>query len=115
MHPKFDLEERTLKFGKKIVNFCKTLPPDKVNFRLVDQLIRSGTSIGANYREANETESPKDFKHKILICLRESKETVFWLELIKEANQNFESDIAVLIGESKEYVKIFATIFAKFN
>ncbi|MFA5187828.1 MAG: four helix bundle protein [Patescibacteria group bacterium] len=86
MERKFDLEDRTLIFGKEIIHLCKSLPANTINFRLIDQIIRSGTSMGANYREANETETKKDFKHKIRICLRECKETGYWLELIEEAN-----------------------------
>jgi len=113
MDKKYDLEERTLGFGKKVIHLCKALPPNAVNFRLIDQVVRSGTSSGANYREANETETKKDFKFKIRICLRESKETVYWLELIKEANMDFQERIDKLLQETKELVKIFGSILEK--
>lgn len=57
----YDLEDRTLEFGKRIIRLAKALPKNTVNFKLVDQVVRSGTSMGANYREANETETKKDF------------------------------------------------------
>jgi len=61
---KFDLEKRTLKFAKKIIRPCKELSKNTVNFRLTDQIIRSASSIGTNYREANETDTKKDFKKR---------------------------------------------------
>jgi four helix bundle protein len=110
---KYDLEDRTLTFGKEIVHLCKALPANTVNFRLIDQIIRSGTSMGANYREANETETKKDFKHKIRICLRECKETGYWLELLKEANPDYQDKLNKLAQENSELRKIFAAILIK--
>lgn len=111
----YDLEERTLEFGKRIIRMCKALPPNTINFKLTDQIIRSGTSVGANYREANETSTKKDFKFKIGICLRESKETIYWSQLIIEANQKFDKRIEPLLKENMELVKIFATILKSQN
>ena len=113
MDKKYDLEDRTLQFSKDIIIFCKSLPGNTINFRLIDQIIRSGTSMGANYREANETVTKKDFSHKIRICLREGKETRYWLELLKEANPGFEEKIDKLIIENGELIKIFAAILLK--
>jgi len=113
MDKKYDLEDRTLELGKEIIRLCKILPANTINFRLIDQSVRSGTSFGANYREANETDTKKDFRFKIRICLRESRETIYWLELIKEANPNFQIRINQLIAETKEMVKIFGSILAK--
>ncbi len=73
----YDLEGRTLEFSKRIIRLSKALPKNTINFRLADQLIRSGTSIRANYREANETETKKDFKFRIRICRKEGKETIY--------------------------------------
>ena len=85
-----------------------------MNFqRIIDQIIRSGTSMGANYREAKETSTKKDFKFKIGICLRESKENAYWLQLIIEANPGLEKRIEPLLKENRELVKIFATILLK--
>jgi len=110
---KFDLEDRTLKFGKRIIRLCRALPRDAVNRRLSDQLLRAGTSVGANYREANETETKRDFRHKIGISRKEAKETNYWLKLVIEANPQFEGEIQPLLGESIELVKIFASIVEK--
>ena len=109
----YDLEERTLEFGKRIIRMCKALPSNTINFKLIDQVVRSGTSLGANYREANETSTKKDFKFKLGICLRESKETIYWLQLVIEANPEFEKKMKLLLKENRELVKIFATILVK--
>ena len=111
----YNLEERTLEFSKKIMRLCKKLPFDRINNRLVDQLVRSGTSIGANYREANETDTKKDFKNKIRIAKKEAKETLYWLELLIEANHNYQLEINGLIDESSQLMKILASIYEKTN
>jgi four helix bundle protein len=111
--PKYDLEERTLDFGKRIIRMAKSLPKSTINFKLIDQVVRSGTSMGANYREANETETKKDFKYRIRICRKEGKETIYWLKLIIEANLEFKNRIKPLLQESSELVKIFASILEK--
>ena len=110
---KYDLEERTLEYSKRIIRLCKALPKDTINFKLTGQLIRSGTSMGANYREANETETKKDFRFRIRICRKEGKETIYWLELVIEANPEFEEKIKPLSKETLELVKIFASILEK--
>lgn len=109
----YDLEKRTLEFGKRIIRMVKALPKNTVNLKLIDQIVRSGTSVGANYREANETETKKDFRFRIRICRKEGKETIYWLELIIEANPAFKKRIEPLIQESIELVKIFASILLK--
>lgn len=109
----YDLEDRTLEFGKRIINLSKALPKNTINFKLIDQLVRSGTSMGANYREANETETKKDFKFRMRICRKEGKETIYWLNLIIEANPEFEERIKPLLQETSELVKIFAAILNK--
>lgn len=78
----YDLEERTGKFGEKIIMFAKKIPINAVTMPLISQLVRSGTSIGANYCEADGAESKKDFKHKLGICKKEAKETKHWLRLV---------------------------------
>ncbi len=110
---KYDLEERTLEFGKRIIGLAKSLPKNAVNRRLIDQVIRSGTSMGANYREANETETKRDFKFRIRICRKEGKETIYWLQLVVEANLEFKEKVKPLLQESTELVKIFAAILEK--
>ncbi len=109
----YNLEERTLEFGKNIIRLCKVLPFNTVNKRLGDQVIRSGTSIGANYREANETDTKRDFKNRIRISKKEAKETTYWLELIIDANSNLKAKITPLLAESKELMKILGSIYEK--
>jgi four helix bundle protein len=75
----YDLEERTAQFGENIIDFVKTLPTNPINNQLIGQIVRSGPGIGANYVEADGAESKKDFRHKIAICKKESKETKHWL------------------------------------
>jgi len=111
----YNLEDRTLEFSKRIIRLCKFLNKDRINLRLVDQIMRSGTSPGANYREANETETKRDFKYRIRICKKEAKETIYWLKLIVEANQNLEARILPLLKESEELVKIFASIIRNYK
>ena len=79
---KYDLAERTAKFGEDIVEFIKELSPTNINQPLINQIIRSATSIGANYMEADGAESKKDFKHKIGICKKEAKETLIFSAII---------------------------------
>ncbi len=110
---KFNLEDRTLNFAKKIVVMCKSLPNNTVNFKLVDQLIRSSGSIGANYREANDCLGKKDFVFRLRISRKEAKETIFWLELVKEANTNFQVEINNLSKECFELKSILSAIINK--
>jgi four helix bundle protein len=91
----------------------KALPKNSINIMLTGQVLRSGTSMGANYREANETETKKDFNYKIRICRKEAKETIYWLNLIIEANPEFANRIIPLRGEAEELLKIFASISRK--
>ncbi|MFH0972884.1 MAG: four helix bundle protein [Patescibacteria group bacterium] len=109
----YDLEDRTLEFSRRIIRLTKALPKNTVNFKLIDQVVRSGTSMGANYREANETETKKDFKYRIRICRKEGKETIYWLQLIIEANPEFKKRVDPLLQETIELVKIFAAILIK--
>src|SRR5437899_10654654 len=80
-HP-FDLEERTARFGEAIVRFSKKIPRDPTNNRLIDQVVGCGTSVGGNYCEANEGVSKKDFRHPISRCVKEAKETTFFLRMV---------------------------------
>ena len=84
----YDLEERTGKFGENIVVFCQTISQDAVRKPLISQLVRSGTSIGANYMEANGASSKKDFRNKIHICKKEAQETKHWLRIMTQCEQN---------------------------
>lgn len=109
----YDLEERTLLFSKSLIPLIRDLPKNTINFNFGDQLIRSGTSIGANYREANETETKKDFAFRMRICRKEGKETVYWLRLLMEANPDLRIKIEPLLQEAMELVKICAAIIEK--
>jgi len=110
MTKSFNLKDRTKKFGIEIIIFCQKIPKNAITLPLISQLVRSGTSIGANYFEADNAESRNDFKHKIGISRKESDETVYWLELIKSACPKLESDINFLHQEAKELNLIFNAI-----
>ena len=107
---KFDLEKRTIKFSSEIIVFAKTLKKDATNIPLISQLVRSATSIGANYHEANGASSKKDFRNKVYLCKKEARETKYWLEVIAKANKE-SSDLArKLWQESHELTLIFSKI-----
>lgn len=107
---KYDLAERTAIFGESIIEFAKIIKQDAVNKPLISQLVRSGTSIGANYMEADGAESKKDFKHKINICLKESKETEHWLRMTAKANPDTVEKSRELWKETHELTLIFSAI-----
>ena len=106
----YDLEERTAKFGENIVEFVKTLERNEINRPLLSQIVRSGTSIGANYMEADGAESKKDFQHKIALCKKEAKETKHWLRMIAKANPQRVSIARDLWKEAQELALIFSSI-----
>lgn len=110
---KFDLEDRTLSFAKKIIRICDKLPHSTVNFKLIDQLIRSAGSVGANYREANDSLGKKDFTHRLRIARKEAKETIFWLELVLEQNPELKQEIVILIDECSQLRNILSAIITK--
>jgi len=107
---KSELEQRTKLFALRIVQFVGTLPENKVTNVLGSQLLKSGTSIGANYREANRAESRNDFVHKIGIVEKEASETRYWLELIHEADRGDREKRQILLTESSELLAIFTSI-----
>ena len=109
----YNLEERTAKFGKNIIAFVITIPQNTINRSLINQIVRSGTSIGANYMEADASESKKDFRHKISICRKESKETKHWLRMIVKANPEKASQSRILWNEAQELTLIFSAILKK--
>lgn len=110
---RFDLEERTLNFAKRVIDLVKKLSKNSVNFELISQVVRSSGSIGANYREANEALGKKDFYMRIRICRKEAKETCYWLELISHSNPEFRDEINPLITEGTEFIKIFSSMINK--
>ncbi|MBI3638637.1 four helix bundle protein [Candidatus Wolfebacteria bacterium] len=110
----YDLESRTFEFAKNVVVFCKKLPRNISNIEYIKQVVRSSGSVGANYIEANESLSKKDFIMRIKICRKEAKESIYWLRLITETNQvEFEKEGAMLSNESVELKKIFSSILDK--
>ena len=106
----FDLEERTGKFGEVIIEFAKTLERNEINRPLIGQLVDAGTSVGANYMEADGAESKKDFRHKIAICKKEAKETKHWLRMIRKANPHRAVECHKLWQEAHELMLIFSSI-----
>ena len=106
----FDLEERTARFGEDIILFAKSVVKDEVSRPLIGQLIRSGTSIGANYMEADGAESKKDFRHKIALCKKEAKETKHWLRMMAKADPGKNGECKELWVEAKELTLIFSSI-----
>jgi four helix bundle protein len=113
--PKFDLEERTAKFGEAVIRFCKDLPRSELTKRIIDQLIGCGTSVGANYCEADDSESPNDFKHKIGLCKKESREAKHFLRMAAVAVPEVAEKARVLWVEAKELNLIFNSIYKKIN
>jgi len=112
LHP-FDLEERTSKFGEEIVMFVKTLPVNEYTRPLITQIVRSSTSIGANYMEADGAESKKDFKHNIVRCKKESKETRHWLRMLAAAIPKHKEEMRRFWREAEEFTRIFSAILKK--
>jgi four helix bundle protein len=108
--PKYDLEERTAKFGENKIEFCKKLPKNVITIPLISQLIKSATSIGANYFEADCAESRKDFEHKIGISKKESGETKYWLRMIASSIPEFEKEAMKHRQEASELCLIFIAI-----
>lgn len=110
------LEERTVLFAEAVIDFCKSVPQTEVSKPLIRQLIRSATSIGANYREANNASSRKDFRNKIYICKKEAQETVYWLRLIKKCTEREHEDLLrSLSDEAQQFVLIFQRVVMTIN
>jgi four helix bundle protein len=106
----YDLEERTARFAEDIIRLVRKIKVDQVNKRIIDQVVGSGGSVGANYCEANESESKKDFIHKIGICKKEIKETKHWLRLLVVSNPEARNESAILWKEAHELLLIFSKI-----
>jgi len=107
---KYDLEDRTAIFGEKVIDFCKTLKQDVISRPLINQIIRSATSVGANYMEANGASSKKDFRNKIYICKKEIQESKHWLRMIARALPNQKGRSQELWKEAQELTLIFQKI-----
>ena len=107
----FDLEERTAKFGEAILRFVKKMPMNATTNRVIDQLVGCGTSIGANYCEADEAVSKKEFINKIGTCKKEAKETKFFLRMAATAEPGLQDEARNLWREARELHLIFCKIF----
>jgi four helix bundle protein len=108
---RYDLEERTAVFAERVRDFCLKLPKSIINNEYIPQLIRSGSSPGANYIEANECIGTKDFAMKIKTCRREAKESAYWLRLIIiDKTEEMENERRALRQEANEFVLIFTAI-----
>ena len=107
---KYDLEERTAKFGEEIIKLCRQVESDRLSEPILHQLIRSGTSVGANYMEANGASSKRDFTNKIFICKKEIQETKHWLRMLKSFSVDQKDFIERLQKESQELTLIFHKI-----
>ncbi len=107
------MEERTAKFGEDIIKLCKKLPKGTIMDPLVTQLVKAGTSVGANYCEADDAESGKDFKHKIGICKKETREAKHFIRMIVVVVPDLKEEGRKLWHEAKELNLIFNSIFRK--
>ena len=111
---RYDLAERTASFGEASIRFTRQLGLDAVTSPLISQLVRSSTSIGANYVEADEAGTKKEFRYRISVCKRETKETKHWLRMIAVAvADSHKSEARVLWKEADELSRIFASIYRK--
>ena len=106
----YDLEERTAKFGENVIRFCRTIIQDTITKPIISQIIRSSTSIGANYMEANGASSKKDFRNKIHICKKEIQETKHWLRMISACIPAETDKDRKLWKEAQELTLIFGKI-----
>jgi four helix bundle protein len=109
---RYDLEDRTLNFTKQVIEFVNRLPKTLANIEVSKQLVRAAGSVGANYIEANEALSKKDFIMRIKICRKEAKESRYWLKLVS-CNNKEEEEQKKLIQEANELMKIFGAILEK--
>lgn len=111
----FNLEERTAKFGEAVIIFCKSLKQDFISMPIINQIVRSGTSIGANYMEANGASSRQDFRNKIYICKKEAQETKHWLRMMAICFPERKEEIRKLWKEVQELTLIFQKITNSLN
>ena len=107
---KYELEMRTKNFAIRVIGFVSSLPKNTASTVLGNQLLKSGTSIGANYREANRAHSKRDFIHKVGIVEKEASESQYWLELFHETQSGCTQEIECLLKESSELTAIFTAI-----
>ena len=106
----YNLEERTARFGEAVIDFCLGLPATPITSPLITQFVKAGTSLGANYGEADEAESKADFRHKIAICRKESKESQHWCRMLAKACTTEAKPLRELWKEAHELHLIFCKI-----
>jgi len=110
---KYDLEERTARFGEAVIDFCKLIPRSPVTNRLIDQLVGCGTSIGANYCEADDAVSKREFIVKINTCRKEARESKFFIRMIARASETIKPQARLLWLEARELHLIFSAIYRR--
>ncbi len=110
---RFDLEDRTAKFGEDVIKFCQKIPRSPLTDPLITQMVKCGTSTGANYSEADDAESKMDFKHKIGICKKEARESKHFIRMIVVAVPSLKEEARILWQEAKELNLIFNSIYKK--
>ena len=108
----YNLAERTKKFSLEVIRVVKKIKLSYLNQNTISQLLRSSSSVGANYREANGASSKKDFRNKISFCRKESQETEYWIELLAESNPENKANLQKLWKEARELTLIFGKIFS---
>ena len=111
----YDLEERTTKFGEQVIVLCQEIKQNVVTNPIIGQLVKSATSIGANYSEANGASSKKDFRNKIFICKKESQETKHWLRMLGVYDSGLKEKIIPLWNEAQSLTMIFQKITNSLN
>ena len=111
----YDLEKRTLEFSKEMVVFIKSIPITMYNKNILEQMLRSVTSTGANYREANAASSRNDFRNKIYICRKEVQETKYWIELLAATNPEHKDKLRFFWKEAQELTLIFSKVTSSLN
>ncbi len=111
----FDLQERTAIFAEKTLLFCKKIPVNVITKPIISQLVRSATSVGANYCEADNAASRNDFKYKIAICRKESRETYYWFRMLITVVPEMRNDAESLSLEVRELNLIFSSIIRKLS
>lgn len=109
----YDLETRTTSFAEEIVQLCKKASKNHITIPIISQLIRAGTSIGANYSEATGASSKRDFTNKVFVCKKEAIETKYWLRLLAKAEVSVADDCRKLWREAQELTLIFSKIAGK--
>jgi four helix bundle protein len=109
----YDLEERTARFGEAVLTFVKDMPRAPDTSPLIAQLVRAATSVGANYCEADDAVSKKDFRNKIGLCKKEARESKHWLRMVATACPALKDQARPLWQEARELHLIFTAIFTK--